>query len=119
MKQHKDKADAYILCDLEEVQTNLDESLTNISNIIGSRYVKRLQAEAEDWQDKLNTIFDTLEQWKEVQRNWLYLENIFASSDIRKAKAREYSEFEQINKQWLKLMRQVNTKSSVKASCTK
>lgn len=68
--------------------------MTSISNIIGSRYVKRLQSDAEDMQEKLNLIFETLEQWKECQRNWLYLDNIFASADIKKNRASEFAEFD-------------------------
>lgn len=70
---------------MDKIQAILDESLTNISNIIGSRYVKRLQAQAEEWQAKLNLYFDTIEQWKEFQRNWLYLDNIFSSPDIKRS----------------------------------
>jgi hypothetical protein len=32
---------------------------------MGSRYVKRLQADAESWQQKLNLVADTIEAWKE------------------------------------------------------
>ena len=91
---HKDKSDVFKLTALDVIQGVLDESLTNISNIIGSRYVKRLQADAEEMQEKLNLIFETLEQWKECQRNWLYLDNIFASSDIRKQKQKEFNDFD-------------------------
>jgi dynein heavy chain, axonemal len=71
------------------VQTVLDESLTNISNIMGSRYVKRLQVEAESWQQKLNVVAETIEAWKEFQRAWLYLDNIFASPDIKRNCAKD------------------------------
>lgn len=67
----------------------LDESLTAVSNIMGSRYVKRLQAEAEMWQQRLNLVADTIEAWKEFQRAWLYLDNIFASPDIRRNRVRD------------------------------
>ena len=83
LAKHKDK-EIYKLTELDDVQQKLDESLTNISNIIGSRYVKRLQQEAEQMQQRLNLVFDTLELWKDFQRNWVYLENIFASPDIKK-----------------------------------
>lgn len=82
--RHKDRSDAFKLAEMDIVQNVLDESLTAVSNIIGSRYVKRLQVEAEGWQYKLNVVSDSLEAWKEFQRSWLYLDNIFASPDIRK-----------------------------------
>jgi dynein heavy chain, axonemal len=63
--KHKDRMDSYKLSEMDVVQSVLDESLTNISNIMGSRYVKRLQSEAESWQQKLNVVADTIEAWKE------------------------------------------------------
>ena len=103
--------------ELEDIQQKLDESLTNISNIISSRYVKRLQSDAELMQKRLNLIFDTLEQWKEFQRNWIYLENIFASADIKKNNQKDSFDFEQINKQWIKLMKTVHAKPNVMTNC--
>ena len=81
---HKQRSDAFKLTELEVVVGLLDESLTTVSNILGSRYVKRLLSEAEAWQLKLNVVAETVEAWKEFQRAWLYLDNIFASPDIRK-----------------------------------
>lgn len=82
--RHKESKDTFKLTEVDIVQTALDESLTNVSNVLGNRYVKRIQARAEEWQQKLNMVADTLEAWKEFQRAWLYLDNIFTSGDIRK-----------------------------------
>ena len=60
LAQYKDK-DAMILISIDKVQTVLDESMQLCSAINGSRYVKRLQQQAQDEQDRLNLIFDTLE----------------------------------------------------------
>ncbi len=117
LARHKDRNDAWKLVELEDVQTALDESLTNISNILGNRYVKRLQAEAEAWQQKLNVISDTLEAWKEFQRAWLYLDNIFASPDIRKNCMKDSQEFELISRQWNRLMKMVYQKANVEWNC--
>lgn len=68
-------------------------------------------------QKRLNLIFDTLEQWKEFQRNWIYLENIFASADIKKNNQKDSFDFEQINKQWIKLMKTVHAKPNVMTNC--
>lgn len=75
--------------------------------------MKRLQTEAEDQQEKLITIAETLEQWKECQRNWLYLENIFSSAEIKRQRPKDYSDFEHINRNWVKLMKGVNQKKRV------
>ena len=55
-----------------------------MNNVLGSRYVKRLLSKAEYVKARLDLLQETIEEWIICQRNWIYLENIFASSDIRK-----------------------------------
>jgi len=43
----EDKCDSYILKDLEDIYTALDESLANLNMILGSRFVAPLRVEAE------------------------------------------------------------------------
>ena len=117
MARHKDK-DAYKLVSIEKVQRVLDESMQISSSIVGSRYVKRLQKEAQEMQDRLTLICDTLEQWRECQRNWLYLENIFSSPDIRRQRAEDHADYDKINKAWTKLMKATHAKRNVRAQCT-
>ena len=52
------------------------------------------------------------------QRQWLYLESIFGSREIRAQRARDYQEFEQVNKSWNKLMKKVLQKRNVRHNCT-
>jgi dynein heavy chain len=98
---------------VDKVQGVLDECLQMSSAIIGSRFVKRLQVRANSVQDGLNLIVDTLEQWRECQRNWLYLENIFSSPDIRRQRPRDHADFEVINKNWNKLMKPLSARSNL------
>jgi dynein heavy chain len=79
--------------------------LTAVSNIMGSRYVKRLQSDAESWQQKLNLVAETIEAWKEFQRAWLYLDNIFASKDIRNSRMKDGQDFDNISRNWNKIMK--------------
>ena len=62
-------------------------------------------------------VFDTLEQWKDFQRNWIYLENIFISPDIKKNNSKDSQEFEQINRWWTKIMKIVQNKPKVMENC--
>ena len=75
----------------------LDEALLNMSNVLGSRYVKRVLDKAQDLKARLDTYQETVEEWIVCQRNWIYLENIFSSSDIKKRLYTEYQEFELID----------------------
>ena len=84
----------------------------------GSRYAKRLLTEAQAMVDRLNLISDTLEQWRECQRNWLYLENIFSSPDIGKQRPKDAADYDAVNKAWTKLMKQAHSKRLVSSLCT-
>jgi dynein heavy chain len=48
-----------------------------------------------------------LEAWKEFQRNWIYLENIFSSPDIKRNNQKDSADFENINRGWVKTMKAV------------
>ena len=89
----------------------IDESLAKVSEIQSNRYVKRLSAEVEKLQEELLIMSETIEQWKECQRNWLYLENVSA---IHKPCQ---TDFDQVNKTWCKFMKTVSVKYRVRSNC--
>lgn len=115
---HGSGKDTYKLEEIDKVVNLLDESLSQTSDIMGSRFVKRLQAEVQRLHETLILISETIDQWKMCQRQWLYLENIFQSKDIRTQRQKDYLEFEQVNKSWNKLMKKVLQKRNVRLNCT-
>jgi dynein heavy chain len=72
--------------------------------ILGSRFVKPLRIEAEEWKKNILTISDMVEQWQTCQMSWRYLENIFKALDIRKAMPDETKKFEQVDKSFKLMM---------------
>lgn len=62
--RHKDK-DAFKLTGIDKIQLLLDESLTSVSDIQSNRYVKRLASIADNLQEGMLVMSDTIEQWKE------------------------------------------------------
>ena len=101
-KQYKD--DLLVIGEVDEVQDLLDQSLANINNIMGSRYLKRERDRATKLQKDLLLIQDTLDEWLTCQKNWMYLENIFRASDIKGALRAEAQQFETIDKFFKKQM---------------
>ena len=79
---HKDSKDVFILTEVEDLFQYLDDSLANINTILGSRYVKPLRNEADVWKKNLLLLNGIVEEWVEVQKQWIYLENIFQAPDI-------------------------------------
>ena len=78
------RGECYKIVGFDHVTQVLEESMATVGLIMSSQYVRRHQAEVDELQERFNLIFDTIEQWKECQRNLLYLESIFASGDIRR-----------------------------------
>ena len=57
--------------------------------ILGNRYVRVMRSEAELMKKNLQTLSNALDEWVTVQRSWMYLENIFVSSEIKKTLGKE------------------------------
>lgn len=79
---HRDTKDVFILGGTDEIQVQLDDSRVAIATIASSRYVGPIHERVEDWQKQLNLMNETLEEWLNCQRNWLYLESIFSGSIV-------------------------------------
>jgi dynein heavy chain, axonemal len=95
----------------------MDEELTNLSNIQGSRYVKRLATEVNSLHEQLIIASDTLEQWKRCQRAWIYLDKIFQSQDIVQSCKEDHKNFVSVDRNWTKLMKKVSTSPGVMLNC--
>ena len=54
-----------------------------------------------------------MEEWKMCQRNWIYLENIFSSSDMKKSLQKEFLSFDAVDRTWKKIMEQVKKRPLV------
>jgi dynein heavy chain len=47
------KDTSYILEDVDDIYTTLDESMATVNTVLGSRFVKPLRPEAEAWKKNL------------------------------------------------------------------
>ena len=57
------KDTSYILEDIDDIYTTLDESMASVNMILGSRYVKPLRTEAEVWKKNLQLLSKVLDNW--------------------------------------------------------
>ena len=112
VKEYKEQY--FVISELEELQVELDDMMTDLNNILGNRYVAKLKKQATELFDSLSLFVDLFDQWKDCQRNWLYLENIFESEDIRKNTGSDATEFDKVNKKLFDLMKNVNKDNKVK-----
>ena len=81
-KLNEDKG--YILKDVTDEMAVLQENITNLQSQGNSKYAGAFKAQINELEQEMNLIMETIEVWVEVQKKWMYLENIFTAQDIKK-----------------------------------
>ncbi|KAL1922601.1 uncharacterized protein VTP21DRAFT_10140 [Calcarisporiella thermophila] len=84
------------------------ENINSLTAMKLSPYYKVFEEEASAWEDKLNRVHVLFDVWIDVQRQWVYLEGIFSgSADIKHLLPVETSRFQNINSEFLTVMKKV------------
>ncbi|KAJ1798747.1 dynein heavy chain, partial [Coemansia sp. RSA 2399] len=92
----------------DDLFAKCSEQLSALTAMKASPYYKVFEEEAGSWEDKLNRIHVLFDVWVDVQRQWVYLEGIFTSSaDIKHMLPVESSRFQNINTEFLAVMKKV------------
>ncbi|CAO2643767.1 Dynein axonemal heavy chain 2 [Lemmus lemmus] len=88
----------------EEVFQALEDNQVALSTMKASRFVKAFEKDVDHWERCLSLILEVIEMVLTVQRQWMYLENIFLGEDIRKQLPNESALFDQVNNNWKTIM---------------
>ncbi|XP_062240587.1 dynein axonemal heavy chain 2 [Platichthys flesus] len=99
IEAYKDKGH-FRLSGTEEVFQALDDNQVILSTMKASRFVKAFEQEVDCWERRLSQVLEVIEMILTVQRQWIYLENIFQGKDIREQLPRECKEFEDVSSSW-------------------
>lgn len=89
----------FIIRVAEEVNQLLDDHIVMTQSMGFSPYKKPFEDRINNWEAKLRTTQDVIDEWVQCQRNWLYLEPIFSSDDINRqlpVEGKRYSTMERI-----------------------
>ena len=79
-----------------------------------SPYYKVFEEEIVPWDEKLQKIRITFDNWIDVQRRYVYLEGIFfGSADIKSMLTTEFNKFRGIDNEFTSLMKKVAQKPTV------
>ncbi|XP_029784654.1 dynein heavy chain 2, axonemal [Suricata suricatta] len=96
----------------EEVFQALEDNQVALSTMKASRFVKAFEKEVDQWERCLSLVLEVVEMVLTVQRQWMYLENIFLGEDIRKQLPSESAMFDQINSTWKRIMDRISKDSN-------
>ncbi|KAK3828336.1 MAG: dynein heavy chain [Benniella sp.] len=92
----------------DDLFTKSGENLNFLTAMKMSPYYKVFEEEAAGWEEKLNRIHVLFDVWIDVQRQWVYLEGIFTGShDIKHLLPVESTRFQNINSEFLTVMKKV------------
>ena len=80
---YRDSRDVYILSGLDDVYTLLEDNQVALQTMTGSPFVAGVKDDVTVWEKKLSVLSQTLDEWTQCQRTWMYLETILAAPDIQ------------------------------------
>jgi len=107
----------YRVKNVEDCFLLLEEHMVQISAMKATRYVEPFIDIVDYWEKTLSYISETLEKGLTVQRQWLYLENIFQGDDIRKQLPEEAKRFATITEEFRTISSKMfQAKTAVKAT---
>ncbi|KAL9923028.1 dynein heavy chain 2, axonemal kl-2 [Glossina fuscipes fuscipes] len=107
----------YRIKSVDECTQLLEEHMVQISAMKATRFVEPFITVVDNWEKTLSYISETLETALVVQRQWLYLENIFAGEDIRKQLPNEAKRFAAITDELRTIMAKMYAaKTAVRAT---
>ncbi|KAI3385375.1 hypothetical protein SNEBB_009845 [Seison nebaliae] len=90
------------------ITTMIEDHQVTLSAMKTSKFVKPFYAEVDYLERTISKILEIIELLLSVQRQWLYLENIFGSGeDIRRQLPQESREFDIIDLEWKEVMKTV------------
>ena len=108
VNSYKDSKEVFVLGAVDEVIAALDESLVNINTILGSRFCAPIRVEVEGYQKRLMLVSETLDEWLNCQKQWMYLESIFSADDIKRQLPEESKKFANVDRSWRTIMKRTN-----------
>ncbi|RKO93650.1 dynein heavy chain and region D6 of dynein motor-domain-containing protein [Blyttiomyces helicus] len=96
----------------------LEDNQVTLSSMKASKFFLAFEKQVDHWERTLSHIVEVIEMLLQVQRQWMYLENIFVGTeDIRKQLPKESAVFDLVNSNWKMIMgRMIKDKNVLRAT---
>eukprot|EP00798_Chlamydomonas_sp_ICE-L_P031303 gene31303-6451_t len=90
--------------DTAELIEKLEDSQMTLGSMATNRYSAPFRDEVQGWIVQLSTVSEIVEQWLMVQNMWMYMEAVFSGGDIVKQLPQEAKRFQNIDKNYMKIV---------------
>ena len=107
------RSGSFVVRGVDAVLTLLDAQIQTTQASSYSPYKAVFEERISRWGARLNLVYEVIEEWLLVQRQWLSLHAIFASPDINKQLPAEGKRFAAVHKTWQVIMRQAHAQPDV------
>ncbi|KAI8894261.1 dynein heavy chain and region D6 of dynein motor-domain-containing protein [Globomyces pollinis-pini] len=111
---YKEEKGYYKIKSTDPVFELLEDNQVTLSTMKASKFFKSFESQVDQWERSLSLVVEVIETLLMVQRQWMYLENIFVGTeDIRKQLPKESAVFDQVNLGFKKIMNQILKEKNV------
>ncbi|KXZ54227.1 hypothetical protein GPECTOR_5g319 [Gonium pectorale] len=86
----------------EQISQMLDDHIAMTQSMAFSPFKKPFEERIIKWEQQLSLVSEILDQWIQLQRQWMYLEPIFGSEDIMQQLPLEGKRFATVDRMWRK-----------------
>ncbi|TNM97969.1 hypothetical protein fugu_014215 [Takifugu bimaculatus] len=101
--QYRD-TDTSTVSAVDDIQVLLDDHIIKVQTMRSSPFIKPIETECKQWEERLVSIQDILDALIKCQLTWLYLEPIFSSEDIIAQMPVEGGKFGIVDGYWKNIM---------------
>ncbi|SBT71328.1 dynein heavy chain, putative [Plasmodium malariae] len=108
--KNKNYKNDIILTYIEDVCIDtIEEHQVTLQNCFSSKYFLFFSTELNLWQKKISNIYEVIQLLKDIEKLWLYLQNMYVYSEEVKKELPLYSKFFlTINDEYLEMLKQIN-----------
>eukprot|EP00899_Mesostigma_viride_P009796 jgi/Mesvir1/18818/Mv04309-RA.2 len=100
-----------------EIVEKLEDTQMALGSMATNRYSGPFREEVNGWITKLSTVSEILEMWLTVQNMWMYMEAVFSGGDIAKQLPQEAKRFQNIDKNYMKIVTNAIEVKNVVQTC--